>query len=159
MDATDKQLAEQYRKIANAFVALADAFGPVHRETAKGYRVAAESYREKADELDPPTPPQPKWHDGDLALDAEGKLWERDCGRWFGLGIIGRSTDAELAERHGPLRRVHLAYPAEGDVVVSIKGMDKNLLRSAVKYPNGSTAAFGCIAKAAQAAGLLDEGA
>ena len=125
MNLTPKEQAEQHRKIADAYVALADAFGPLHREAAKSFRVAAESYRKEADRIDPP---QPEWQDGDLALDRDGELWQFDGDEWH-LRSMQRST-ASLIRDFGPIHKVHTADPAKHEVVVSLDGLDLKALLS-----------------------------
>ena len=120
MNLTPKEQAEQHRKVADAYVALADAFGPLHRPTAKSFRVAAESYREKADRIDPL---QPYWQDGDYSRDRFGGLWHFDGGKWY-LRSMQRST-ASLVRDFGPIHKVHVADPAKQEVVISLEGIDR----------------------------------
>lgn len=128
---TDKQKAEQRRKIADAFDALAEAFEPLEEIVTEGYKRAAEANRKTADELDPPLP---EWDDGDLVRDHNGWLWEYMLGVWFCCGMR-RETEA-LTRNYGPLTRVSTYDPAkqrvvdseQQKVVISLDGIDRTEL-------------------------------
>ena len=117
-----------------------------------GYEKASGHLRSTADELDPP---QPEWQDGDLVRGKGGMLWERSFSRWHNTMRMPSLTDKELVGKYGPLRRVYLADPDKGEVVVSIEGLDKNILRASLDYSDRWVGRR--VADAAQAAGLLDE--
>ena len=136
----NKTKAEHYRAMAEHCTAL-------------GFELDARTHRQTASEADPP---QTEWYVGDLVLDKDGFLWERHALDWRSTNgeLFGRS-DADLIHDRGPLRRVHLADPAEGEVVVSIGGPDKDWLREALRWTQRSIVRD--VARAAQAAGLLDD--
>ena len=71
-------------------------------------------------------PPQPEWQDGDLALDRFGGLWRLDGRKWHARGIE-RSTTS-LIQIGGPIHKVHIADPAKHEVVVSLDGVNLDLL-------------------------------
>lgn len=95
--------------------------------TAKELRVEAKLHRKMADEIDPPAPPQPEWRDGDLARDRFGDLWQFDGSKWH-LRSMQRRT-AILTRESGPIHKVHIADPAKHEVVISLDGIDREILR------------------------------
>lgn len=122
---TDKQAVEQHRKIADTFVAAADACAPLHPVTAKDLRAEAKLHRKMADDLDPP---QPEWREGDLVCDRQGDLWQFDGDEWCHLHGVERST-ASLIRDFGPIRKVRVADPVKHEVVISLDGIDREILR------------------------------
>ena len=116
---TDKQKAEQRRKIADAFDVLAEKFEPLNADVAEAHRKNAEVNRRIAEKLDPP---QPEWQDGDLVRDRDGDLWEYDAsvGVWRRFGIREPYYTEVLADNFGPLRKVYVSDPSKNQVVVSV---------------------------------------
>lgn len=134
-----------------------------------GFELSSEYLRNTADELDPPQPEWPEWHDGYLVRDRDGDLWELSLGLWYCQGTYCNTES--LTRHHSPLTRVltydpatqRIADPAKQEVVVSIEGLRKDVLRRLAQSDELEPYAdsYACrtltrVAKAVQDAGLLD---
>lgn len=147
----NKTKAEHFRKAAE------------HLSTA-GVPSDANYWNDRADGIDP----QPEWKEGDLVRDAAGRLWEFSDGFWWGgsgTSSVCGYDDKWMGDDNGPLRRVHLADPANGEVVVKIPPVVHESflrawvagLRSSAMRSSTEDLMLKIVANAAQAAGLLDE--
>ena len=127
MNLTPKEQAEQHRKIADNLDGVAASCDALGLDLmAYVSRTNATEFRTSADEIDPPTPPQPEWREGDLVRDRFGGLWQFDGSKWH-LRCMERST-ASLIRDFGPIRKVHIADPARHEVVVSLDGLDRDFI-------------------------------
>ena len=127
MNLTPKEQAEQHRKIADNLDGVAASCDALGLDLmAYVSRTNATEFRTSADEIDPPAPPQPKWQDGDYSRDRFGNLWQLDGSKWY-LRSMKRST-ASLNRDYGPIHKVHIADPAKHEVVVSLAGVNLDLL-------------------------------